>query len=85
MRIILYSLVSVFALGSIASCKRCEVCSVNQTASYVDSSGVEITETGEVYSYPEVCGTNRDLKAYKDLCQIEFGDQDAFECICQED
>ncbi|MBT3648680.1 MAG: hypothetical protein HN542_10610 [Flavobacteriales bacterium] len=87
MRLLLSTLATIFLIGTASSCKRCEVCSVDLITTEVNEDGVEVRESSDYYQYPEVCGTNSDLKAYADLCKVEFEDiSDAeYECTCQED
>ena len=82
MRILLASVLTLCFSLSISSCKKCEVCVVTHSATSEDGDG---TGTDEVYRYPEVCGTKKDLKAYTDLCRIENEADSEFKCTCEED
>jgi hypothetical protein len=66
----LLSLISVLFL-SVTSCKKCHVCAAK------DQDGVAR------YSYPEMCGSKKELSAYADKCDSEYGKYD-YSCECGE-
>lgn len=66
-KILLFALV-VSALGS---CKKCHQCVA------IDQDSVER------YTYPEVCGTNKELSSYASECESQYG-QFEFTCRCGE-
>jgi hypothetical protein len=59
---------TIFILGS---CDKCHVCVVKDQDS--------ITR----YEYPEVCGSKKELSAYADQCETEYGKYNQT-CACGE-
>ncbi|MEX2596569.1 MAG: hypothetical protein WEC59_06515 [Salibacteraceae bacterium] len=70
-RIVGLMVLIVVLMTGFSSCKKCHVCSV------LDE------ESNAIYSYPEVCGTKKDLEAYEARCVAEYGAFD-FTCACGE-
>ena len=60
-------ILSLFAI----SCEKCHVCVVKDQDN--------ITR----YEYPEMCGSKKDLSAYADTCESEYGKYDQT-CTCGE-
>jgi len=54
------------------ACKKCNTCVAK------DQDGVVR------YTYPEVCGSKKDLSTYADRCKSEYGQYD-YTCQCGED
>lgn len=70
-RILTYLIVSSF-LFTLNSCDKCQTCVAK------DEDG------SEAYTYPEACGSKKDLEAYAEQCATEYGMFD-FTCTCTEE
>jgi len=57
---------------NLTSCKKCYTCVAS------DADGVD------VYTYPTICGTKKDVEAYESRCDVEFGEFD-HTCTCTEE
>ncbi|MDP4964557.1 MAG: hypothetical protein NWQ55_05760 [Salibacteraceae bacterium] len=68
---------------AISSCKTCNECRVARATTADDSLVLDT-----VKPYSDICGSNRDLRAFEDRCNIEFssdsGDVTTYICICSE-
>lgn len=63
--------ISVVAAMLIAGCEKCHTCVVK------DNDGVHR------YRYPEECGKKKELNAYADRCETEYGKY-GYTCSCGE-
>jgi hypothetical protein len=84
MKLNVFYLLFVFALITpITACKTCNECRVARATTADDSLVLDT-----VKPYSDICGSNRDLRAFEDRCNIEFssdeGDVTQYECICTE-
>lgn len=64
-------LIIILSSFTISSCKKCHTCQAK------DQDGVVR------YEYPEMCGSKKELSAYADRCETEYGSYD-FTCECAE-
>jgi hypothetical protein len=65
-----FSVIVILGLA-LMSCEKCHLCVVKDQDS--------ITR----YEYPEMCGSKKDLSAYADKCESEYGKYDQ-NCSCGE-
>ncbi|GAB4378431.1 MAG: hypothetical protein Kow0075_08320 [Salibacteraceae bacterium] len=66
-----FVLLPLTALLSLSACKKCQVCHAKDQDNIVR------------YTYPEVCGSKKDLSAYADQCITQYGSFD-YKCECIE-
>jgi len=84
MKLNVFFILFVFAIiTSITACKTCNECRVARETTADDTTAYDT-----IKPYSDICGSNRDLRAFEDRCNIEFssdsGDVTTYICICSE-